>query len=116
LFPLPTTLNESTGFLRFLCAKIGLGKADEIKMLFLITNFFFVFLIFAFASLFCFMRNHRCKSRQMIGGAKEFCLDSPKRAQKYLISKKTFFTSIGAPLFSNQSMLGAIFDQIFGEF
>ena len=78
-------------------------------MFFLITNFFPVswFLLslvcFAFASLCCFMRNHRCKSRQMIGGAKEFCLDSPKLAQKILdLQKNALHVNLGAIIFKSK--------------
>jgi len=57
---------------------------------------------------------HRCWSKKIFGGAKEFCWDSPKLARN--IVQKKLIMSIRAPLFSNQSMLGAIFAQIFREF
>jgi len=55
--------------------------------------------------------NQRCRSKQIFGGAKKFCPDSPELARKMTSKKKlfmSFFTSIRAPLFSNQSMFGAI--------
>jgi len=77
-------------------------------------------------------RVHRCKSRQIFGGAKEFFLDSPKLAREILqksdLQKKLLlsiqalcdlqklFVSIRALLFSNQSMLSAFFALIFVEF
>jgi len=59
---------------------------------------------------------HGCRSEEVFGGVKEFCPDSPKLARKKLDLHKKLFMSIRAPLFSNQSMLGAIFTRIFRQF
>jgi len=62
---------------------------------------------------------HRCRSRRIFGGAKDFCPNSPKLVRK--LSKKSDFQKkalhviLGAILL-NQTMLGAIFDHIFREF
>jgi len=45
---------------------------------------------------------HRCKSRQNFGGAKEFCPNSPKLVRKKLTSKKKLFMSIRAPFFKSK--------------
>jgi len=71
--------------------------------------------------------DHRCRSRQMFGRAKEFYTGSsnlaPKNTSKMRPINKSssykfgrHFMSILAPLFSNQSMLGAISVHIFKEF
>jgi len=64
-----------------------------------------------------------CRSRQILVGAKQFCPDYSKPFRKILgLQKKVgryvknLFMSIRVPLFSNQSMLGAIFAQIFWVF
>ena len=55
---------------------------------------------------------HRCGSRQIFAGGKEWCPDSAKLARKIRqindLQKKRFM-SFRALLFSNQSMLGTIF-------
>jgi len=62
---------------------------------------------------------HRCKSREILGGTKDFCPNSPKLARKSSkksdLQKKQLFMPFWAP-FSNQSMLGAISAHIFMKF
>ena len=80
---------------------------------------------------FIFPVPHRCRSRQIFWGAKDFCPNFPNLPEKYLghflcmktifwmTSKKVWFwapflqiKAHWAPFFSNQSTLGAIFFQI----
>ena len=60
---------------------------------------------------------HRCKSRQIFGGAKDFCLDSsqtcPKKLQKNVTSEKKLIHVIWVLFFSNRNTLGAIFCSYF---
>ena len=64
----------------------------------------------------CNYMSHRCRSWQIFGVAKEFCPNSPNFPEKNQTKVTSKKKSIRAPFFSNQSMLGAIFAQIFKEF
>jgi len=57
---------------------------------------------------------------KFLGVRRNFARIIPNLPKKYFkksdVQKKQLFMSIQAPLFSNQSMLGAIFAQVFRKF
>jgi len=53
--------------------------------------------------------SHRCRSRQIFGGAKDFCPNFPDIAEKFLGHLLCDFHAILGPISFNQSTLGTIF-------